>query len=91
MTDTALTRDYYAPHVRAEMAAALKRDDPEWEKNTPIHEFRKNFKFSSNSTKDIDALVSLGKGIATAKDSCELLSAVGRLLQGTADKLDEPA
>jgi serine/threonine protein kinase len=77
-------RDHYAPHVRQEMAAALNKDCPAWDQNTPIEEFCEKFKLSSPVSikqEDIDSLVPLSKQIVTAKHCQILLSAVGGLIQ----------
>ena len=77
-------RDYCAPYAREQMAAALRRDDPQWDQNTPIEEFREKFKLTSNNDitpDDIKNLASLSNKIVTAEDCQPLLDAVGGLIQ----------
>ena len=80
--------DHYAPHAREQMAAALRRDDPKWDQNTPIEEFREKFKLTSNNDitpDDIKNLASLSKKIVAAGDCQPLLDAVGNLIQKSRD------
>ncbi len=95
MTDQAkakppLVRDYYAPHAREELVAAMKQDYPAWIQNTPINQFREKFRFPSASATRSSGIYVLSEGTTNIEDCEALLREIAENLKGTVDEPDVP-